>query len=142
MAPHPRIGLDGIIVWNPGHKILLTEAMALFWSEHSDRAVLTSLAACAGCSHPAGQAIGRWKAGSSDEYVRTALALVREAQILVASTIRASYGRTDIFGETELLGRLQKFLTDRGVPGPSSLSQTGELKDFKPSFARDDEEWR
>eukprot|EP00974_Lingulodinium_polyedra_P034332 3302115-Lingulodinium_polyedra.AAC.1 len=57
-----------------GEKLIEAEATG-FWSEHGDRAQVVSMAACCGASKPALDAIGRWKASGSAEYIRTARAL-------------------------------------------------------------------
>eukprot|EP00974_Lingulodinium_polyedra_P006824 649492-Lingulodinium_polyedra.AAC.1 len=61
------------------------------------------MVACCGASKPALDAIGRWKASGSAEYVRTARALVSQAQHTIAERALSSRGEGDIFGEEDVL---------------------------------------
>eukprot|EP00974_Lingulodinium_polyedra_P045209 4335484-Lingulodinium_polyedra.AAC.1 len=61
------------------------------------------MAACCGASRPALDAVGRWKASGNAEYVRTARALVPQAQQTVVDKALACRSEGDIFGEEDVL---------------------------------------
>ena len=83
-----------------------------FWTEHSDRAGLDSWAAALGTSETERNFLGRWKAkGSTDAYVRTALRVVENLQLLVVQKAQESLqGGPDYFGEEHLFSRFQAWL--------------------------------
>ena len=63
----------------------LPQGAARFWSEHSDRAGLDSWASALGVQESERRFLGRWSPqGSADAYVRTALRVVENIQVLVA----------------------------------------------------------
>ena len=80
-------------------KKLLSSMAAMCWSEHGDRAQLVSWAACVGVQKTTLDALGRWRAGSSSEFIRTPKRLVIDAQNAVAKAIKEYEGTDDIFGE-------------------------------------------
>ena len=88
---------------------LLSSMAAMYWSEHGDRAQLVSWAACVGVD-----ALGRWRAGSSSEYIRTSKRLVLDAQNVVAKAIKEYEGTDDVFGEVVFDG-LAAHLKAKGV---------------------------
>ena len=66
---------------------LLLGPPAAFWSEHSDRAGLTSWHTAMGTEKSQRGFLGRWAAqGSADSYVRTAVRVVETLQIQAAAT--------------------------------------------------------
>ena len=95
---------------------LLPHGAGAFFTEHSDRAGLDSWAAALGVGVSERAFLGRWRAGgSTDTYVRTALRVVENVQLLAASRAQQSLGGgPDFFGEEELLNRMFKFLVSRG----------------------------
>ena len=95
---------------------LLPHGAGSFFTEHSDRAGLDSWAASLGVGSSERAFLGRWRAsGSTDSYVRTALRVVENVQLLTASRAQESldYG-PDFFGEEELLTGMRKHLVARG----------------------------
>ena len=99
-----------------GGELLLPHGAGAFFTEHSDRAELDSLAAALGVGSSERAFLGRWRAsGATDTYVRTALRVVENVQLLTASRAQESLAnRPDFFGEEELLTRMRKFLVTRG----------------------------
>ena len=77
---------------------LLSSTAAMYWSEHGDGAQLVSWAACVGVQKTTLDALGRWRAGSSSEYIRTSKRLVLDAQNAVAKAIKEYEGTDDVFG--------------------------------------------
>ena len=64
---------------------VLPSSSGRFWSEHSDRAGLDSWAGALGVQQSDRDFLGRWAPkGSADAYVRTALRVVENTQLLVA----------------------------------------------------------
>ena len=95
---------------------VLPKDAARFWTEHSDRAGLDSWAAALGVQKSERDFLGRWSPeGSTDSYVRTALRVVENIQLLAAHHARIVYmGGPDMFGEEHLLRQLSSFLQERG----------------------------
>ena len=112
-----------------GSTLMHAEATT-FWREHGDRAQMVSWAACCGVDRPAREALGRWKAGSSDEYIRTSRTLVLQAQATIATRIREHLGRTDVLGEAVLLQELHAHLVTRGWSPSRASEQTESLRVF------------
>jgi hypothetical protein len=95
---------------------LLPCGAGAFFTEHSDRAGLDSWAAALGVGASERAFLGRWRAGgSTDAYVRTALRVVENVQLLSASRAQQSLrAGPDFFGKEELLNGMFKFLVCRG----------------------------
>jgi len=109
---------------------LLEAELAGFWSEHGDRAQLISWAACCGFNQSSLDALGRWRAGASDEYIRTSKALVLEAQGVVARTVREGRARKDPVGEETLLESIGFYLKERGLNDDCISAQLRRLQYF------------
>ena len=60
----------------------------LYWTEHSERNVLTSLAAAMGFPKAERDFLGRWLPGQSDDCIRTARSVVHKVQKAVAERLR------------------------------------------------------
>ena len=107
-ALHMTRALLAELVDDAGERLLCSEA-AMFWSEHGDRAQLVSWAACLGVCRENLEALGRWKATSSAEYVRTSKLQILNTQQLVSDAIAAKSLAADSFGEEHLLEALSLF---------------------------------
>ena len=86
---------------HPSGEAVLPRQAGRFWSEHSDRAGLDSWAGALGVQQSERDFLGRWAPkGSADAYVRTALRIVENTQVLVAHHARQAWkGGPDYFGE-------------------------------------------
>ena len=95
---------------------LLPRVAVAFFTEHSGRAGLDSRAASLGVGASKRAFLGRWRVGgSTDTYVRTALRVVENVQLLTASRPQQSLGAgPEFFGQEELLTRVRKYLMSRG----------------------------
>ena len=95
---------------------LLSPAACRFWTEHSDRAGLDGWCIALEVAEPERSFLGRWAAkGSTDTYVRTAVRVVENLQLLAARHARASaLGGADFFGEEHILHDLRRFLRTAG----------------------------
>ena len=107
--------------------------MVRFWSEHGDRAQLTSWAACCGVGQPCIDALGRWKASTSSEDIRTSRALVLDAQSMVARIIREKRLLPDPLGEELLLARMSTFMLAKETTPEVVETQLQRLRFFQPS---------
>jgi hypothetical protein len=67
------------------------------WTLHSERGFLSSALAALGWTKEQRAPIGRWSPEGADDYVRTYRSLVKEAQDLIASTVKrgGSFGKFD-----------------------------------------------
>ncbi|CAE8624964.1 unnamed protein product [Polarella glacialis] len=90
----------------------------LFWTDHSERNVLASIAAFLNLPKADRDYLGRWSADGSDEYLRTSRQVVHKVQAQVAQGIRDSFvaGGVDL---EDCLGDngLAEYLQSKGVSG-------------------------
>ena len=114
-----------------GGEVLLHADAATYWSEHGDRAQLVSWAACCGVDRPTMDALGRWKADGSAEYVRTAKKIVMDAQGVIARTIWDKRGASDLLGEEGIFQGLHRHLSCRGWSVEAIDAQLAKLRFFK-----------
>ena len=115
---------------------LLHLASVSFWSEHTDRAGLTSWCSALRIGVSERGFLGRWAAkGSADQYARTACRIVENLQVVAARHARASWkGGPDFFGEETTLKQLEAHLRGKGVAEDEILEQLAELT--APDFYR------
>ena len=73
---------------------MMTAMYAAGWPGHSERATMMSVLAAGGYSQEDRAYLGRWAAGSSEEYVRTYQGGHKKVDPLVSSTSRRHLGRT------------------------------------------------
>ena len=122
--------LFGSLTATGGYGRLLSEDALPFWSEHSDRAGVDSWLAAVGVGADHRRFLGRWAAtGAQDAYVRTALRICENLQIVAARHARAvAAGGPDYFGEEHLTAQLLAFLRRKGVSERDCEVQTDLLK--------------
>ncbi|CAK0793697.1 unnamed protein product [Prorocentrum cordatum] len=85
---------------------------AAFWSEHSERIFLVSIAAALGVKKDDRDYLGRWRAGNqSDDYVRTARQIVMEIQARVAVALRGPL----CIDKSDVRDSVRKFLVQWGM---------------------------
>ena len=96
----------------PDGRALLSPSACRFWTEFSDRAGLDGWCMALGVSVSERSFLGRLAAkGSTDAYVRTAVRIVENLQLLAARHGRASaQGGPDFYDEEHILRRLHRFL--------------------------------
>ena len=98
--------------WIETAEPLLRHGAHLYWTEHSERNCMTSVAAALGVDKSRRDYLGRWQPAQSDEYVRTAGQVVAAVQGEVAAHLR----RPDpAYGEADILEELARFLSKRTV---------------------------
>jgi hypothetical protein len=134
MTPVPAalaVTLDGDSVphyrWVASEVRLLAPGVQAFWSEHSDRATLTTWAKAVGCSKEECDYLGRWKPSESGQYVRNAKAVSLRLQAKIAKAIKEA-GSADVLDEEDLLADLEVFLTQRNVEDADIQEQLGRLR--------------
>ncbi|CAE8672430.1 unnamed protein product [Polarella glacialis] len=77
--------------WDGVLPLVLHPQALLFWTDHSERNVLTSVAAFLNVSKADRDFLGRWSPDGSDDYLRTSRQMVHKVQELVAQGIRDSF---------------------------------------------------
>ena len=96
-----------------GEALFADPAAARYWTEHSDRASVISIAATMPDVDAAWlDDLGRWSRGSSAAYVRTQLFRVRTIQVKVARWARSQENVHSV--EEELYAGLGAFLLKQG----------------------------
>ena len=116
------------------------EVVSRFWTEHSSRSSLVSMARALGVPKEVTDRLGWWAVGTqaSEDYIRTYSTLSAKVQALVAGTCRSALqakeaGRCmqDVFGEERVLEKLSETmeeqginLNDEGIPELISLFRT------------------
>ena len=95
-------------------RLYLTPAAQGFWTGHSARATLSSWAASLGISKSRRDFIGRWRPEDSDQYVRTAMDILKDLHEEVASKIRQDEDG-DVCHEQGLFKELEAYCAERGV---------------------------
>ncbi|CAE8620642.1 unnamed protein product [Polarella glacialis] len=112
-----QVKFDGMCWdWDGNLPLVLHPQALLFWTDHSERNVLTSVAALLNVPKSERDFLGRWSPDGSDDYLRTSRQMVRTVQAQVAQGIRDSFvaGGLDL---EERLGDngLFEYLRNRGV---------------------------
>ena len=98
------------------HPLLVCDAAAVFWKEHSERNWLNSMLAAIEVSKELRDYVGRWHVSSSDEYLRTAQQVVIGLQERLVNYF-CGPDRWDL--RSAGLDELETHLRARGVaPGP------------------------
>ena len=109
---------------------LLPPEGGLFWTEHSERNFLPSVAAAMGKDQDLIRRLGRWQADCSEKYVRTAIPIIGAFQEEVATLLRQR--GPDVLGEEAVLDDFAVFLGHRGGPSDSfPLRWRGPLTWFR-----------
>jgi hypothetical protein len=111
--------------WLRGQAKLMKTELALFWTVHSDRAVLATWGACLGLPKATLDAFGRWAATGSGEYVRTARHLIIKAQGEIGSALRRGAAGPDLVGEDELIAQVAAHYVTAGW-GPQAAKEEAD----------------
>ncbi|CAE8658280.1 unnamed protein product, partial [Polarella glacialis] len=111
-----QVKFDGMCWdWDGNLPLVLHPQALLFWTDHSERNVLTSVAALLNVPKSERDFLGRWSPDGSDDHLRTSRQMVHKVQVQVAQGIRDSFvaGGLDL----ERLGDngLFEYLRNRGV---------------------------
>jgi hypothetical protein len=117
--------------------MLLNPGAALFWSEHSTRAVLPSWGAALNFTGEELDYIGRWSPQGSDTYVRTSRSVVLRLHKEIADKVRRSVLGADLLGEGHLAERLALHLVSRGWPASRAEEYSVALCSFDPDAHRE-----
>ena len=110
------------------HRVkLLTTAVAGFFTEHSERPWVPSVAAEQGHSKSHLDTLGRWQVAQSDDYVRTSLQFILQIQASIADKIGRQGVRLD---EEDVLAEMLVYWTDHNYT-PDEAEKTVDF--FKDS---------
>ena len=112
-----------------GGGLVVVPELFVAWSEHSPRACMPSGAGCFS-EFPKDwvDMLGRWQAGQSADYVRTARKRVMQMQGTEARAIRGGEDPADILDELGLFEDLDRFMRAAGVPAHLVDEQLEKLK--------------
>ena len=111
-----------------GGKLIKFPEVSAFWSEHSERVTVVSWAAALQVDGEARKRWGRWKPSTDEEYVKTSLTMVMEAQAVTASKLRDQIGGVDLVEEDLVLAELGRWMEDRGFSEPEIDEQLHALR--------------
>ena len=111
---------EGRYAWDCADLPLLPEKDMLgYWTLHSARNWLPSMAALLGYSRDDTDRLGRWHADGSEVYILTQRRLVEKIQGEVAHQLRHNFAWADIFDEEEVIEDIRTFLrADSDLGGP------------------------
>jgi hypothetical protein len=105
--------------WTASEQELVDPKLASFWSEHSERHVLTRWATIMQIPKEDRNQIGRWCPSGADQYVADARVAVLSAQKQVASSLRK--GLSALYDEEDIKPALEAWTKDRGLNKAISL---------------------
>ena len=128
--PHDRAALTRWIYKLAVRRILgpgsnceewMIDGAARYWTEHSSRASLVSIARALLVPKSITDRLGWWSVGetASEEYIRTYRVLIAKVQAKAAAFVRRAQSTEmpDLVGENFVLGRLREVLEDRCPAG-------------------------
>ena len=111
-----------------GAKLLTVDRSWDFGTEHSDRAMLPSLAACLdGVTDDMIDDIGRWSSRTSKQYVRTYLSRLLVLQGRVARVARTAVDPLATFGEADLFTQWAQFMQRAGISQERAIEQASAV---------------
>jgi len=119
----------------PGHWVESDDALfsvnwVYFWTEHSDRNWLSSMAAVRGYSKTERQRLGGWGGEPSEEYVRTSKIIVLNIQKDIAQWTKNI--PEDEIGEEDVLAEYASYLTSRSEEPEKVEAQIRALRFLDP----------
>ncbi len=102
---------------------LVPEPAGLFWSEHSERHWLPSMAALAGVAKDTRDFVGRWHLGlhQSSDYILTARQVVKGVQ---AEVMRYIFGVSNLDDESETMEAMHAFCISKEMKGTAATDAT------------------
>ena len=112
--------------WTQGAEYLLPEEMYGYFSEHSERHFLPTLAIAAGFSKEERDYLGRWSPSGADSYVTDAEYIVTKIQKAVALSIRTA--DPGVLRRRDDLTLVGEFLSKRGLTEDRIAMVLGILK--------------
>ena len=106
--------------WQASDEALVSGSCYLFWSGHSMRHVLPTLAAVFGDAKERRDYLGRWHVGlqQSSDYVHTCKQIAHDVQKLICDKLS---GGKPGYDERELFDELSRWLLKQGVDTPEPL---------------------
>ena len=121
---------------------LISDDLASFWTEHSERATLPTGLAMIGIVKTDRDLVGRWKPDASDSYVRSYNGLVAKLQNKFANTCRRE-DRSKLLDEIDVLESAQAWLKARKMEISADERQeiVSRLEETLKEFSQPDEAW-
>ena len=104
---------------------LIPHGWERYWTEHSERATLSSALAAVGVAKTDRDLLGRWTPEGSDQYVRTYNSVVGKLQVKYAEPVRDGYGY-ESFDEGAVLEGLKTWLTEKWSVNPDEANAAVE----------------
>jgi hypothetical protein len=120
-----------ILDWCLLESALILPASGSFWTEHSERGGLISMASVLGFRADEVHYLGRWSPSSSQLYVRTSAAIITKIQISVATSVRKRLFGPDLFREGRLISLFGAHLTGAGWAEEVAECACDHLKLFR-----------
>jgi hypothetical protein len=114
-----RVPVKGPQGWIASEQELVDPKIASFWSEHSERHVLTRWATIMQIPKEDKNQIGRWCPSGADQYVSDARVAVLSAQKKVATSLRK--GVSSLYDEDDIKPALEVWAKHRGLDKTVSL---------------------
>lgn len=121
---------------------LIPDALACYWTEHSERATLPTGLAMIGIPKSDRDLVGRWKPDASDSYIRSYDGLVAKLQYKFSSACRQEK-RTKILDEIDVAESAQAWLKARKpeIPADEREGIIKKLENTLGEFVHQQETW-
>eukprot|EP00438_Fugacium_kawagutii_P021417 Skav230575 [mRNA] locus=scaffold971:157894:160071:- [translate_table: standard] len=113
-----------------GRVRLLEMGVGTVWTEHSERATMRTWAEAAGISEEVRKQLGRWTPAPDQAYERTGRKNPLRAQQMIASFIKASWGRQDPFDEALVKAVVSEKMEELDYPAGAIQVQVEKLETF------------
>ena len=113
--------------WSDSGRRLIEDELEKFWTEHSERSYVNSMAACLGFAKEERNYLGRWMPEQSDDYLLTSRAIVGKLQRAVAKALREG---NPLIDESESMLKMRDFMKKLGF-GEERISNQEERLEFQ-----------
>jgi hypothetical protein len=104
--------------------------MGVVWSEHSERATLTTWAHAAGVEQVVWKQMARWQPSTDEGYLRSVRGNVEKAQAKIAQAIRDGCGHQDFVDEQTVIQLILEKMHAAGIQGSEAEERCSRLRYF------------
>ncbi|CAE8621173.1 unnamed protein product, partial [Polarella glacialis] len=117
-------------LWRSDGVSLLATGAGVIWSEHSERATMTTWAHAAGVEQVTWKQMARWQPTTDEGYLRSVRGNVEAAQRRVAQEIKDGLGRRDFLDEQAVVQLVRDKMLSAGISGEDVEERCERLRYF------------